>query len=69
MTGTNLVAYVKTRDRNAHLSAMNGDSKKTAASRRVYDSIAPAIGRIKHVCASADPDPETDIDDTIADKK
>ncbi|MFB1044441.1 hypothetical protein [Streptomyces chrestomyceticus] len=69
MTGTNLVAYLKELDRNAHPAAMNGDSKNTAASRRVYDSIAPAIDRIKKVRTSADPDPEIVIDDTITDKK
>ncbi|WP_326681009.1 hypothetical protein [Streptomyces sp. NBC_01237] len=41
MTGTNLVAYLKELDANAHPSSWNGTPENGAASRRVYDAIAP----------------------------
>lgn len=69
MTGTNLVAYLKELDRNAHPSEWNGEKDNTAASRRVYDAIAPAIDRIKAATSPDDPEPEIVIDDTIPDKK
>ncbi|MFF3020730.1 hypothetical protein [Streptomyces sp. NPDC057939] len=68
MTGTNLVAYLKELDANAHPSKMNGERENTAASRRVYDALAPAIDRIKAASGPTDPEPEIIIDDTIPDK-
>ena len=65
MTGTNLVAYLKELDYNAHPSKWNGDRDNTAASDRVYDALAPAIDRIKAATSSDDPEPEIVIDDTI----
>ncbi|MFB7852434.1 hypothetical protein ACFC34_36215 [Streptomyces sp. NPDC056053] len=68
MTGTNLVAYLKELDKNAHPSKLNGEKKNTAASRRVYDAVAPAIDRIKTATSPDDPEPEIVIDDTIPEK-
>ncbi|GHI90420.1 hypothetical protein Sxan_77840 [Streptomyces xanthophaeus] len=68
MTGTNLVAYLKQLDSNAHPSKMNGEYPNTASSRRVYDALAPAIDRIKAASSPDDPEPEIIIDDTIPDK-
>jgi hypothetical protein len=65
MTGTNLVAYLKELDSNAHPHSWNGERKNTAASRRVYDAIAPEIDRIKAATSPEDPAPEIVIDDTI----
>lgn len=68
MTGTNLVAYLKELDANAHPSSWNGTPDNEAASRRVYDAIAPAIDRIKAATSPDDPEPEIIIDDTIPEK-
>ncbi|MEU0984818.1 hypothetical protein ABZ488_37105 [Streptomyces griseus] len=68
MTGTNLVAYLKELDANAHTSSWNGTPDNAAASRRVYDAIAPAIDRIKAATNPDDPEPEIVIDDTIPEK-
>jgi len=68
MTGTNLVAYLKELDANAHPSSWNGTPDNAAASRRVYDAIAPAIDRIKAATSPNDPEPEIIIDDTIPEK-
>ncbi|MEE1735159.1 hypothetical protein PUR49_01160 [Streptomyces sp. BE147] len=68
MTGTNLVAYLKELDANAHASKWNNTPKNAAASRRVYDAIAPAIDRIKAASSPNDPEPEIVIDDTIPEK-
>ncbi|MER7750234.1 hypothetical protein ABT013_33760 [Streptomyces bacillaris] len=68
MTGTNLVAYLKELDANAHPSSWNGTPGNAAASRRVYDAIAPAIDRIKAASSPDDPEPEIVIDDTIPEK-
>uniref|UniRef100_A0AAU1IAA0 Lipoprotein n=1 Tax=Streptomyces sp. NBC_00180 TaxID=2903632 RepID=A0AAU1IAA0_9ACTN len=68
MTGTNLVAYLKELDYNAHPSSWNGNRENTAASDRVYDAIAPAIDRIKAATSPDDPEPEIVIDDTIPDE-
>ncbi|MET9209895.1 hypothetical protein ABZW38_32780 [Streptomyces bacillaris] len=68
MTGTNLVAYLKELDANAHPSSWNGTPGNAAASRRVYDAIAPAIDRIKAATSPNDPEPEIVIDDTIHEK-
>ncbi|MFD8732011.1 hypothetical protein [Streptomyces sp. NPDC059611] len=68
MTGTNLVAYLKELDANAHPSSWNGTPDNAAASRRVYDALAPAIDRIKAVTSPDDPAPEIVIDDTIPEK-
>ncbi len=68
MTGTNLVAYLKELDANAHPSSWNGTPDNAAASRRVYDALAPAIDRIKAATSPDDPAPEIVIDDTIPEK-
>lgn len=68
MTGTNLVAYLKELDANAHASKWNSTPENAAASRRVYDAIAPAIDRIKAATSPNDPEPEIVIDDTIPEK-
>ncbi|MGW9595420.1 hypothetical protein ACWHLZ_34615 [Streptomyces chartreusis] len=68
MTGTNLVAYLKELDNNAHPSGFIGDRDNTASSKRVYNAIAPAIDRIKAATSPDDPEPEIVIDDTIPDK-
>ncbi|MFI9018709.1 hypothetical protein ACIGZI_32215 [Streptomyces griseus] len=68
MTGTNLVAYLKELDANAHTSKWNSTPDNAAASRRVYDAIAPAIDRIKAASSPDDPEPEIVIDDTIPEK-
>lgn len=68
MTGTNLVAYLKELDNNAHVSGFVGDRENTASSKRVYNAIAPAIDRIKAATSPDDPEPEIIIDDTIPDK-
>ncbi|MFJ6890062.1 hypothetical protein ACIQRC_35185 [Streptomyces californicus] len=68
MTGTNLVAYLKELDANAHPSSWNKTPDNAAASRRVYDAIAPAIDRIKAATSPDDPAPEIVIDDTIPEK-
>ncbi|MFJ4774030.1 hypothetical protein ACIP88_33815 [Streptomyces uncialis] len=65
MSGTNLVAYMKELDSNAHPHALTGDRENTAASRRVYDAVAPGVDRIKAARATDDPQPEIVIDDTI----
>lgn len=69
MTGTNLVSYLKELDENAHPSKWDGTRDNTAASRRVYDALAPALDRIKAATGVNDPEPEIVIDDTIPDKK
>ncbi|MFJ8158854.1 hypothetical protein [Streptomyces sp. NPDC094468] len=69
MTGTNLVAYLKELDRNAHPSVFSGEQENTASSRRVYDAIAPKIDQIKAATSPNDPEPEILIDDTIPEKK
>ncbi|MFD0622013.1 hypothetical protein ACFQ2K_03565 [Streptomyces sanglieri] len=68
MTGTNFVAYLKELDKNAHPSKLDGERDNTAASRRVYDAVAPAIDRIKAATSPDDPEPEIVIDDTIPEK-
>ncbi|MEJ8652772.1 hypothetical protein WKI65_33095, partial [Streptomyces sp. MS1.AVA.3] len=68
MTGTNLVAYLKELDENAHPSVANGDRENTASSRRVYDALAPKIDKIKAARSESDPEPSVIIDDTIPDK-
>lgn len=68
MTGTNLVAYLKELDANAHASEWDSTPENTAASRRVYNAIAPAIDRIKAATSPDDPAPEIVIDDTIPEK-
>lgn len=68
MTGTNLVAYLKELDANAHASKWNSTPENAAASRRVYNAIAPAIDRIKAATSPNDPEPEIVIDDTIPEK-
>ncbi|MFI6530183.1 hypothetical protein [Streptomyces uncialis] len=65
MSGTNLVAYMKELDSNAHPHGLTGDRENTAASRRVYDAVAPGVDRIKAARAADDPQPEISIDDTI----
>ncbi|MFF0171229.1 hypothetical protein [Streptomyces prasinus] len=69
MTGTHLVSYLKELDFNAHPSKWDGDKDNTAASRRVYDAIAPAIDKIEAATSPDDPEPQIVIDDTIPDKK
>ncbi|MFZ3562698.1 hypothetical protein ACOKM5_42965 [Streptomyces sp. BH097] len=69
MTGTNLVSYLKELDANAHPSKVNGEFDNTAASKRVYDALAPAIDRIKAATGPDDPEPQVVIDDTIPEKK
>jgi hypothetical protein len=68
MTGTNLVAYLKELDANAHPSKWSGDRDNTPASRRVYDALAPEIDKIKAATDPDDPEPQIVIDDTIPDK-
>ncbi|MEU6503814.1 hypothetical protein ABZ895_30180 [Streptomyces californicus] len=68
MAGTNLVAYLKELDANAHSSSWSGTPGNAAASRQVYDAIAPAIDRIKAATSPDDPAPEIVIDDTIPEK-
>ncbi|MEV7471842.1 hypothetical protein AB0O20_35925 [Streptomyces kronopolitis] len=68
MTGTNLVAYLKELDDNGHPSVANGEQENTAASRRVYDALAPKIDKIKAARSESDPEPSIIIDDTIPDK-
>lgn len=65
MTGTDLVAYLKELDRNAHPSKWDGEKENTAASRRVYDAIAPAIDKIEAARSADAPEPQIVIDDTI----
>ncbi|MFD4833231.1 hypothetical protein ACFWPV_25740 [Streptomyces uncialis] len=65
MSGTNLVAYLKELDHNAHPHTLDGEKQNTAASRRVYDAVAPGVDRIKAARAADDPQPEIIIDDTI----
>ncbi|MGA4902955.1 hypothetical protein ACPCAJ_35345 [Streptomyces griseoincarnatus] len=69
MTGTNLVAYLKELDANAHPSKWNGERDNTPASRRVYDALAPEIDKIKAATSPDDPEPQIIIDDTIPDKE
>ncbi|MBQ0975758.1 hypothetical protein KBZ00_32330 [Streptomyces sp. RK31] len=69
MTGTDLVSYLKELDFNAHPSKWNGERDNTAASRRVYDAVAPAIDKIEAATSPDDPEPQIVIDDTIKDKK
>jgi hypothetical protein len=69
MTGTNLVAYLKELDKNAHPAPVNGDSDNTPASRRVYNAVAPKIDRIKAARTENAPEPEIVIDDTLPEKK
>ncbi|MFH9749036.1 hypothetical protein ACH4MN_31950 [Streptomyces anulatus] len=52
-------------DANAHASKWNSTPENGAASRRVYDAIAPAIDRIKAATSPDDPEPEIVSDDTI----
>lgn len=68
MTGMNLVAYLKELDANAHSSSWSGTPGNAAASRQVYDAIAPAIDRTKAATSPDDPAPEIVIDDTIPEK-
>ena len=69
MTGTDLVSYLKELDFNAHPPKWNGEKDNTAASRRVYDAVAPAIDKIEAATSPDDPEPQIVIDDTIKDKK
>ncbi|EDY42096.1 hypothetical protein [Streptomyces sp. SPB074] len=69
MTGTALVSYLKELDKNAHPSRLNGEYNNTAASRRVYDGLAPALDRIRAATGPDDPEPEIVIDDTIPEKR
>ncbi|WP_329028411.1 hypothetical protein [Streptomyces sp. NBC_00690] len=68
MSGAGMVSYLKELDSNAHPSKLNGTRDNTAASRRVYDALAPAVDRIKAATNADDPEPEVVIDDTIPDK-
>ncbi|MEV5151518.1 hypothetical protein AB0K81_06185 [Streptomyces werraensis] len=69
MTGTDLVSYLEELDFNAHPSKWNGEKDNTAASRRIYDAVAPVIDKIEAATSPDAPEPQISIDDTIKDKK
>ncbi|GAB2606246.1 hypothetical protein GCM10027168_43910 [Streptomyces capparidis] len=66
LSGTQLVSYLKRLDKHAHAGWGGPKYDDKAASRRVYDALAPAVGRIKQARSADDPDPEVLIDDTLA---
>ncbi|MFE7245320.1 hypothetical protein [Streptomyces sp. NPDC057580] len=68
LSGTELGTYLTELDTGAHCGwgTCYADANEAAAARRVYDTLAPAIDRVKNVRTAGDPEPEVVIDDTLA---
>ncbi|WP_093804391.1 hypothetical protein [Streptomyces sp. Wb2n-11] len=66
LSGTQLGDYLTELDKEAHCGwgTCTKDTEKAAA-RRVYDTLGPAIDRVKNIRTADDPTPEVIIDDTL----